>query len=49
MEARIHVVTLAVIELERALSFYRDGLGLDSAESRRARLRRPPMGSRSNS
>ena len=31
MEARIDVVTLAVSDLERALSFYRDGLGLDSA------------------
>jgi catechol 2,3-dioxygenase-like lactoylglutathione lyase family enzyme len=31
MEARIHVVTLAVSDLERALSFYRDGLGFDSA------------------
>jgi catechol 2,3-dioxygenase-like lactoylglutathione lyase family enzyme len=29
-EARIHVFTLAVSDLERALSFYRDGLGLDS-------------------
>jgi uncharacterized protein len=31
MEPRIHVVTLAVSDLDRALSFYRDGLGLDSA------------------
>jgi catechol 2,3-dioxygenase-like lactoylglutathione lyase family enzyme len=31
MEARIHVLTLAVSDLERALSFYRDGLGFDSA------------------
>ena len=31
MEARIHVVTLAVSDLERALGFYRDGLGFDSA------------------
>jgi catechol 2,3-dioxygenase-like lactoylglutathione lyase family enzyme len=31
MDARIHVLTLAVSDLERALSFYRDGLGLDSA------------------
>jgi catechol 2,3-dioxygenase-like lactoylglutathione lyase family enzyme len=30
MEARIHVITLAVADLERALSFYRDGLGLES-------------------
>ncbi len=28
MEPRIHVVTLAVGDLERALAFYRDGLGL---------------------
>jgi uncharacterized protein len=31
MEPRIHVLTLAVSDLDRALSFYRDGLGLDSA------------------
>src|SRR5262245_29234716 len=31
MEAQIHVLTLAVSDLERALSFYRDGLGFDSA------------------
>jgi len=31
MEARIHVLTLAVDDLERALRFYRDGLGLQSA------------------
>jgi catechol 2,3-dioxygenase-like lactoylglutathione lyase family enzyme len=30
MEARIHVITLAVDDLERALKFYRDGLGLES-------------------
>jgi catechol 2,3-dioxygenase-like lactoylglutathione lyase family enzyme len=30
MEARIHVITLAVNDLDRALAFYRDGLGLDS-------------------
>lgn len=30
MEPRIHVVTLAVENLERALAFYRDGLGLES-------------------
>ena len=30
MQARIHVITLAVDDLERALSFYRDGLGLES-------------------
>jgi catechol 2,3-dioxygenase-like lactoylglutathione lyase family enzyme len=30
MQPRIHVITLAVNELERALEFYRDGLGLDS-------------------
>ena len=28
VEARIHVITLAVDDLERALRFYRDGLGL---------------------
>jgi catechol 2,3-dioxygenase-like lactoylglutathione lyase family enzyme len=28
MEPRIHVITLAVADLERALAFYRDGLGL---------------------
>jgi uncharacterized protein len=31
MRARVHVLTLAVADLERALEFYRDGLGLDSA------------------
>ena len=30
MESRVHVLTLAVADLERALSFYRDGLGLQS-------------------
>jgi uncharacterized protein len=30
MKARIHVITLAVADLERALTFYRDGLGLES-------------------
>ncbi len=30
MEARINVITLAVADLERALDFYRDGLGLES-------------------
>lgn len=30
MEPRIHVFTLAVADLERALTFYRDGLGLSS-------------------
>jgi catechol 2,3-dioxygenase-like lactoylglutathione lyase family enzyme len=28
VEARIHVITLAVADLDRALRFYRDGLGL---------------------
>jgi uncharacterized protein len=28
MKPRIHVITLAVEDLERALAFYRDGLGL---------------------
>jgi catechol 2,3-dioxygenase-like lactoylglutathione lyase family enzyme len=32
MEPRIDVITLAVSELERSLEFYRDGLGLESAE-----------------
>jgi catechol 2,3-dioxygenase-like lactoylglutathione lyase family enzyme len=31
MQPRIHVITLAVDDLERALTFYRDGLGLDSS------------------
>jgi uncharacterized protein len=31
MEPRVHVITLAVDDLERALAFYRDGLGLPSA------------------
>ena len=31
MEPRINVITLAVDDLERALAFYRDGLGLESA------------------
>jgi catechol 2,3-dioxygenase-like lactoylglutathione lyase family enzyme len=30
MEPRIHVITLSVSDLDRALAFYRDGLGLDS-------------------
>ena len=30
MEPRIHVITLAVADLERALAFYRDGLGLET-------------------
>jgi catechol 2,3-dioxygenase-like lactoylglutathione lyase family enzyme len=30
MQPRIHVITLAVSDLERALAFYRDGLGLES-------------------
>lgn len=30
MQPRIHVITLAVSDLDRALEFYRDGLGLDS-------------------
>jgi catechol 2,3-dioxygenase-like lactoylglutathione lyase family enzyme len=31
MESRIHVITLAVADLGRALAFYREGLGLESA------------------
>jgi uncharacterized protein len=30
VQARVHVLTLAVADLERALGFYRDGLGLES-------------------
>jgi uncharacterized protein len=30
MDARIDVITLAVSDLDRALGFYRDGLGLES-------------------
>jgi hypothetical protein len=30
MKAHIHVLTLAVDDLDRALEFYRDGLGLES-------------------
>jgi catechol 2,3-dioxygenase-like lactoylglutathione lyase family enzyme len=30
MQPRIHVITLAVADLGRALAFYRDGLGLES-------------------
>lgn len=30
MKRRIHVITLAVSDLKRALAFYRDGLGLES-------------------
>jgi len=30
MQPRIHVITLAVDDLDRALEFYRDGLGLES-------------------
>ena len=28
MQPRIHVITLAVSDLDRALAFYREGLGL---------------------
>src|SRR5437588_9370646 len=31
MDARIDVITLAVADLDRALTFYRDGLGLQTA------------------
>jgi uncharacterized protein len=31
MQPRIHVLTLAVSDLDRALEFYRDGLGLESS------------------
>lgn len=31
MQPRIHVITLAVDDLDRALAFYRDGLGLESS------------------
>ena len=30
MDPRIHVITLAVLDLDRALEFYRDGLGLET-------------------
>jgi catechol 2,3-dioxygenase-like lactoylglutathione lyase family enzyme len=30
MDARIHVITLAVLDLDRTLEFYRDGFGLDT-------------------
>src|SRR5438874_3383983 len=30
MQPRIHVITLGVDDLERALAFYREGLGLES-------------------
>jgi hypothetical protein len=30
MDPRIHVITLAVLDLDRALAFYRDGLGLET-------------------
>lgn len=30
MQPKIHVITLAVDDLERALAFYRDGLGFES-------------------
>jgi uncharacterized protein len=30
LKARVHVITLGVSDLERGLSFYRDGLGLHS-------------------
>ncbi len=30
VESRVHVITLAVSDLDRALAFYREGLGLDS-------------------
>lgn len=31
MQQRIHAITLAVSDLDRALAFYRDGLGLETA------------------
>ncbi len=31
MESRVHVITLGVSDLDRALAFYREGLGLESA------------------
>jgi catechol 2,3-dioxygenase-like lactoylglutathione lyase family enzyme len=31
VEPRVHVITLAVADLDRALAFYREGLGLNSA------------------
>jgi catechol 2,3-dioxygenase-like lactoylglutathione lyase family enzyme len=31
MQPSIHVITLAVADLDRALTFYRDGLGLESS------------------
>lgn len=31
MQPRVHAITLAVDDLERALRFYRDGLGLETA------------------
>ena len=31
VKSRIHVITLAVADLDHALAFYREGLGLDSA------------------
>ena len=31
MDPRVHVLTLAVSDLERSLTFYRDGLGLETA------------------
>jgi len=31
MQPSTHVITLAVADLDRALSFYRDGLGLESS------------------
>jgi len=37
MQARIHVITLAVQDLDRALAFYRDGLGLSSPATTRSR------------
>jgi catechol-2,3-dioxygenase len=33
MKPRIHVITLAVGDLARALDFYRDGLGLETASA----------------
>lgn len=30
MQPRIHVITLAVADLDRAVAFYRDGLGLET-------------------
>jgi hypothetical protein len=45
MDSRIDVITLAVSELERALAFHRDGLGLESRGDSRTQCHPRPVSS----